>query len=125
MMLYVKTQYLLPFCSSSFSERHVNETVDKINTFVQEGRPIPEEYSFMNHLLASKGLSRKDITILTLSLFLDGLSTVSSYILSYACNVDISLYATPHDMVERKMLYSLKDVNLAGFACQSELLICP
>lgn len=59
----------------NYAEKHVNETVNKINELVKQGKPIPEKYNFLSHLIASKDLSQKDVTVLTLSLFLDGLST--------------------------------------------------
>lgn len=72
-----------------YSEKHVNSTVDAINNILKEGQEIPDCYSFMSHLIGSKDLSRKDVTVLTLSLFLDGLSTTVPMLLFTLYNLAI------------------------------------
>ena len=76
-LTFIAVMILKFFSFSRYAENFVNQTVDKINQFVKEGRDIPDRFSFMSHLISSKDLSSKDITVLSLSLFLDGLSTVS------------------------------------------------
>ncbi|XP_026274722.2 probable cytochrome P450 CYP44 [Frankliniella occidentalis] len=86
-----------------YAEKHVNETVNKINSFVQESRNIPNCYSFMSHLIASKDLSKKDITVLTLSMFLDGLSTTVPMLLFNLYNLAI------HPHVQEKAFAEIKN----------------
>ncbi|CAG7828568.1 unnamed protein product [Allacma fusca] len=56
---------------------YVDETVDEINKLVEAGQLKEDQYSFLAYLLSRKDLSRKDVNIITLSLFADGLSTTS------------------------------------------------
>lgn len=87
-----------------YSERHVDKTVDEINELIKKGEPIPDRYSFMSHLIASKDLSRKDITILTLSLFLDGLSTTVPMLLFNLYNLAL------HPEAQEKLFSEVRHV---------------
>jgi hypothetical protein len=69
----------------------VNTTINKINELIQRNELPEGKYNFMSYLLSRKELSKKDITIITFSLFADGLSTVSCKI-SYIINVLVLVY---------------------------------
>ena len=56
----------------------MEETIDEINEVEKKGELDESKYNFMSYLLSREELSRKDVTIITLSLFADGLSTVSN-----------------------------------------------
>lgn len=56
---------------------YIEEALSSIETLAQEGQLTDSRYGFLLSLLAKQELSKKDITTLTLSLFTDGLSTVS------------------------------------------------
>ena len=58
--------------------KFVEETIDEINEVEKKGELDESKYNFMSYLLSREELSRKDVTIITLSLFADGLSTVSN-----------------------------------------------
>lgn len=54
----------------------VDQSIQHISKLEAEGRLEKDRYSFLQYLLGRKELSIKDVFIITLSLFGDGLSTV-------------------------------------------------
>ncbi|XP_021930388.1 probable cytochrome P450 CYP44 isoform X8 [Zootermopsis nevadensis] len=55
--------------------KYVNATINEIDNLIQRNELPEGKYNFMAYLLSRKELSRKDATIITFSLFADGLST--------------------------------------------------
>ncbi|KAK3931771.1 putative cytochrome P450 CYP44 [Frankliniella fusca] len=86
-----------------YTVKHVNETVDKINSFVQKGQQIPTSYSFLSHLIASKDLNHSDITVLSISMFLDGLSTTVPMLLFNLYNL------ATHPLVQEKTFAEVRN----------------
>ena len=62
-------------------QKLVDETVTKINELVEAGELAEGQYGFLTYLLGKPDLTYNDVSIITLSLFGDGLSTVSVNIL--------------------------------------------
>ena len=54
----------------------VNETCSKIEELGKKNELKEGQYAFLTYLLGKKEMTFKDISIITLSLFADGLSTV-------------------------------------------------
>ncbi|KAL4226163.1 hypothetical protein ACF0H5_014149 [Mactra antiquata] len=57
------------------SQSYLDETLIKIDKLSQEGKLEDGQYNFLLYLLSRKELDDKDVRIITLSLFSDGLST--------------------------------------------------
>jgi len=55
----------------------VEETIGTISKLAGRNELTEGQYNFISYLLSRKELSRKDVVVITLSLFADGLSTVS------------------------------------------------
>ena len=55
----------------------MDETVAHINVLSERGELDGEQYGFLSYLLGRTDLTYKDLSVITLSLFADGLSTVS------------------------------------------------
>lgn len=55
----------------------VDETIDKIKDLEKSGKLQDGDYNFLTYLISRPELSYKDVSIITLSLFGDGLNTVS------------------------------------------------
>ncbi len=66
-------------CCVLFSEAShlVRKTISVINEAVQSNKFKEGSFGFMTYVMSRKELQQKDVFILTLSLFADGLSTVS------------------------------------------------
>ena len=62
-------------CSNA--QKLVDSTCKKLEALMEEGRLKEGQYGFLAYLLGKKELSFKDVSIITMSLFSDGLSTVS------------------------------------------------
>ena len=61
----------------------VEKTIGKIHNLLKESGTLPEDrYSFLSYLLGREELSQKDVFIITLSMFADGLSTVSYFLMN-------------------------------------------
>ena len=60
------------------SERLLNQTVSHIDRLSREGKLQDGDYNFLCYLIG-RNLPEKDLRIITLSLFGDGLATVSFY----------------------------------------------
>ncbi|KAL3853185.1 hypothetical protein ACJMK2_016750 [Sinanodonta woodiana] len=56
-------------------QSYVERTISKIKDLVNKGQYQEGQYNFLTYLMSKKELSYKDVTIITLSLFGDGLST--------------------------------------------------
>ena len=66
---------LLSFLSNG--QKLVDQTVAKIKSLLDSGELKPGQYKFLTYLMQKEELDYKDMSIITLSLFADGLSTVS------------------------------------------------
>nr|XP_018903150.1 PREDICTED: probable cytochrome P450 CYP44 [Bemisia tabaci] len=66
--------------------RLVNETIENLSALESRGELSNDQFPFMKSLLAKKELSREDVTVITLSLYSDGLSTtVPSLLFNIYC----------------------------------------
>ena len=65
------------FIFNSNGQKLVDQTVTKIKSLVDRGELKEGQYKFLTYLMGKEELDYKDTSILTLSLFADGLSTVS------------------------------------------------
>ena len=57
----------------------MDETIARIDRLQKEGNLREGQYNFLLYLLSKKELSIKDVSIITLSLFGDGLNTVRNH----------------------------------------------
>lgn len=74
----------------------VGETVAKISDLQKEGKLKDGQFNFLLYLLSKKELSFKDVSIITLSLYGDGLNSVRT---DYLC------------MARQKLQYSIILIN--------------
>lgn len=66
------------FCISSTVKKYTEETISTIEQLLAKNKlQENHQYNFMMNLLSKKQLTKKDIIIITQSMFVDGLSTVS------------------------------------------------
>lgn len=72
--------------------KYVNESFSKIDLALQKNALRDGQYTFLLTLLQKDELSRKDVTVITTSLFIDGLSTVNMgiYIQLPFCIFDVN-----------------------------------
>ena len=59
-------------------QKFVDETVARIQQLSNNGELNGTQYGFLTYLLSKEGLTYKDLSVITLSLFADGLSTVKT-----------------------------------------------
>ena len=64
----------------SNAQKLVDATVEMISELDKSGQLKEGQYGFLTYLLGKKEMSYKDLSIITMSLFADGLSTVSKCI---------------------------------------------
>ena len=83
-MIHIKLNGLCVSCSNFTScgcrngQKLVDETMSKINSLVDKGQLTPDRYHFIGYLMGRDTLSFREVSIITLSLFNDGLKTVRS-----------------------------------------------
>ena len=69
------------------SEKYLSTTIARMKELNKKNELYTEDFIFLSSLLSKKELSQKDISIICLSLFTDGLSTVSHNITLNCCSV--------------------------------------
>jgi len=79
-------------------QKLVDETISKIKELVEKKQLKDGQYGFLTYLLGRKELSYKDLSIITLSLFGDGLSTTSPSTIG-------QLYCLATNQDKQEMLY--------------------
>ena len=65
----------------SNGQQILDETVRRINELQTAGELKDGDYAFLTYLLGKKELSYKDLSITTLELFVDGMSSVKYFII--------------------------------------------
>ncbi|XP_068247247.1 probable cytochrome P450 CYP44 [Palaemon carinicauda] len=63
------------------SIRFITETMNELSSLLEEGRLEEGKFNFLSYLMSREELSEKDIVVITLSLFSDGLSTTAPTLL--------------------------------------------
>ena len=58
------------------SQKYLDETIGKMRAMLDMDQMNDDDYKFIHYLLGRKELTQKDIAIICLSLFGDGLATV-------------------------------------------------
>lgn len=71
-------------CILQTSEKYLSTTIARMKELNKKNELYTEDFIFLSSLLSKKELSQKDISIICLSLFTDGLSTTSP---TLACNL--------------------------------------
>ena len=66
----------MSICFCRTAVQYVNESFQKIDQLLERNEIKDNQYTFLITLLQKDELSRKDVTVITTSLFIDGLSTV-------------------------------------------------
>ncbi|XP_060598310.1 probable cytochrome P450 CYP44 [Ruditapes philippinarum] len=64
-------------CVYKTSEKYLNQTISRISNLARNNELEEGQYNFLTYLLGKQELDNKDVTIIALSLFGDGLSTTS------------------------------------------------
>ncbi|XP_053376953.1 probable cytochrome P450 CYP44 [Mercenaria mercenaria] len=64
-------------CVYKISERYLNEAISRISNLARNNELEEGQYNFLTYLLGRPELDNRDVTIISLSLFGDGLSTTS------------------------------------------------
>ncbi|XP_023703476.1 probable cytochrome P450 CYP44 isoform X3 [Cryptotermes secundus] len=101
--------------------QYVNTTINKIDDLIQRSELPEGKYNFMTYLLSRKELSRKDVTVITFSLFADGLSTTvpallyNLYCLATNPEIQEEAYREIHRYLERDEPITYTTINKLSY----------